>query len=149
MNKRLIFLIPILMVTACSPTPTVVPLSSTFPVDNPPVIPATAAPQEALPTAMNQPPSAIPDTPLASQTLWLQILSPVDEAVVNTPQVEVTGSAPTSAVVSINDEILIVGDDEQFQTTVSLDEGPNLIEIIASDENGNEMPVLLTIMYEP
>jgi len=149
MNKRLIFLILILTVTACSPTPTVVPLSPTFPADNPAVIPATAAPQASLPTATIQLPLGITDTPPASQTLWLQILSPQEEAVINTPQVDVIGSAPVGAVVSINDEILVVGDDQQFQTTVSLDEGPNLIEIIASDEDGNEMPVLLTITYEP
>jgi hypothetical protein len=149
MNKRLIFLILILVITACSPTPTVVPLSPTFPADNPAMIPATAMPQAAIPTATVQPSLAITDTPPASGTLWLQILSPQEEAVVNTPQVEVIGSAPVGAVVSVNDEILVVGDDQQFQTTVSLDEGPNLIEIVASDENGNEMPVLLTITYEP
>ena len=81
--------------------------------------------------------------------LWLQILSPLDEAVVNTSQVDVTGSAPAGTVVTINDEILIVGSDQQFRTTVSLDDGPNLIEIVASDESGNEMSVLLTIRYEP
>jgi hypothetical protein len=145
MNKRLIFLILILTITACSPTPTVVPLSTTFPA----VIPATVAPQASIPTATIQPPVAITNTPATSGTLRLQILSPQDEAVLNTPQVEVIGSAPAGAVVSIDDEILVVGVDQQFQTTVSLDEGPNLIEIIASDENGNEMSVLLTVTYEP
>jgi hypothetical protein len=63
--------------------------------------------------------------------------------------VDVTGSAPAGAVVSIDDEILIVGSDQQFKTTVMLDEGPNLIEVIASDESGNELSVLLTVTYEP
>jgi len=89
---------------------------------------------------------SMPDT---SGSLWLQVLSPLDEAVINTLQVEVTGSASAGAVISIDEEILIVGVDQQFKTTISLDEGPNLIEIIASDENGNEMSVLLTITYEP
>ena len=81
--------------------------------------------------------------------LWLQILSPQDEAVVNIPQVDVMGSAPAGAVITVNDDILIVGNDQQFKTTISLDEGPNLIEIIASDDKGNEMPILLTVTYEP
>ena len=149
MNKRLIFLILVLTITACSPTPTVVPLSTTFPADNPAVIPVTVAPQASIPTATIQPPMAITNTPATSGTLRLQILSPQDEAVLNTPQVEVIGSAPAGAVVSVDDEILVVGVDQQFQTAVSLDEGPNLIEIIASDENGNEMSVLLTVTYEP
>jgi hypothetical protein len=87
--------------------------------------------------------------PVTSGSLGLQVLSPQDEAVINTPQVDVIGLAPAGTVVSINDEILIVGDDQQFKTTVSLDEGPNLIEILASDENGNEMSLLLTVTYEP
>ena len=91
--------------------------------------------------------TSVPDT--SGGALSLQVLSPQDEAVVNTPQVDVIGSAPTGAVISVNDEILIVGDDGQFKTTVSLDEGPNLIEIIASDNDGNEMSLLLTITYEP
>jgi hypothetical protein len=69
--------------------------------------------------------------------------------VVNTPQVDVTGSAPAGAVVSVNDDILLVGDNQQFKTTVSLDEGPNLIEIIASDDKGNETSLILTVIYEP
>jgi hypothetical protein len=42
-----------------------------------------------------------------------------------------------------------VGADGQFKTTLPLEEGPNLIEIIASDESGNEASALLTITYEP
>ena len=68
---------------------------------------------------------------------------------VNTPQVDVIGSAPAGAVISINDDILIVGADGQFKTTVALDEGPNLIEVVASDDNGNETSFILTITYEP
>ena len=79
----------------------------------------------------------------------LYYLSPLDEDVVTTPQVDVTGSAPAGTVISINDQILTVGIDGQFKTTVTLDEGPNLIEVVASDENGNEMTVLLTVTYEP
>ena len=96
----------------------------------------------------------IPPTPTVvsantSGTLWLQVRSPQDEAVINTPQVDVIGSAPAGAVVSVNDEILLIDDDQQFESTISLDEGPNLIEIIASDDNGNEISLLLTITYEP
>ena len=99
-----------------------------------------------MPTALIQPTEAgAPETP----GLWLQILAPLDEAVVNTPLVDVTGSAPAGVVISVGDEILIVDSTLQFTLPVTLEEGPNLIEIIASDENGNEMFVLLTVTYEP
>ena len=148
MNKHLIIPALILLLTACSPTPTAVP-SSTTNSNSPTTIPATPMPQEVIPTTIIQPTSTAVTAPEPSGILWLQVLSPQDEAVVNTPQVDVTGSAPAGAVISINDEILIVGDDGQFKTTVSLDEGPNLIEIIASDNNGNETSLILAVTYEP
>ena len=152
MNKHLIILALILMLIACSPTPTAVPSSPTANSNSSVTIAASTAsplPQEVIPTTLIQPTPTIISAPDTSGTLWLQVLSPQDEAVVNTPQVDVIGSAPAGAVISANDEILIVGDDGQFKTTVSLDEGPNLIEIIASDDNGNEISLILTIIYEP
>jgi len=155
MNKHLIILALILMLIACSPTPTAVPSApttnsnSSVTIAASTAIPATPRPQEVIPTTDIQPTPTLITAPEPSGTLWLQVLSPQDEAVVNTPQVDVIGSAPAGAVISVNDEILIVGDDGQFKTTVSLDEGPNLIEIIASDDNGNETSFILTIIYEP
>jgi|SRR6266487_4326324 len=148
MNKPLMSLALILLLGACTPTPTPVPILPS-PISNIPVA-ASATPvlQNSVPTVSVRP----SETPIPSDqsagTLQLQILSPQDEAVVNTPQVDVIGSAPVGAVVTVNDEILIVGADGRFQTTLSLEEGPNLIEIVASDENGNERSLMLTITYE-
>jgi hypothetical protein len=143
--KRLAILALVLL-AACTPTPSPVPLvnptaSGVLLMSTPTVIS-----QDVMPTAPIQPTqTSIPET----SGLWLQIVAPLDEAVVNTLQVDVTGSAPAGTVITINDEILIVGSDQQFRTTVLLDEGLNLIEIVASDESGNETSVLLTITYEP
>jgi hypothetical protein len=110
----------------------------------------TAAP--AKPTAV--PPGITPNTtgptqPVVSAgTLRLQILSPLDGAVVSTSQVEIVGTAPAGAVVSVNDDILIVGSDGQFKSTVTLEEGPNVIEIIANDASGNQVYLLLSVFYE-
>jgi len=148
MNTPLIIPTLILLLTACSPTPTVVPSAPTTNSNSPIPIPATSSPQEVIPT-MDIPPTPTVVSANTSGTLWLQVRSPQDEAVINTPQVDVIGSAPAGAVVSVNDEILLIDDDQQFESTISLDEGPNLIEIIASDDNGNEISLLLTITYEP
>jgi hypothetical protein len=147
MNKLVTLIAVALISVACSPTPTAAPLANPTLPNIPITNTAPAAPQDvATPTMLIQPtPTNAPET----AGLWLQVLAPLDEAVVNTPQVDVTGSAPAGAVVSIDDEILIVGSDQQFKTTVMLDEGPNLIEVIASDESGNELSVLLTVTYEP
>jgi hypothetical protein len=144
--KKYLTLALVSILAACTPTPTVAPLmGSPLPSNNP--ISVTAAPQEVIPTAVIQ--STVVNISGTTGNLWLQVLSPLDEAVVNTHQVDVVGSAPAGAVISINEEILIVGADGHFKATESLDEGPNLIEIIASDEDGNEMSALLTITYEP
>jgi hypothetical protein len=140
--RKTIFLLFVLLV-ACSPTPTAI-----SPLTAPPTESAPATPTLAVPTStvMDLPTEA--DATMTSG-LWLQVISPLDEAVVNTPQIDVTGSAPADTVISVNDDILIVGADGQFKSTVMLEEGPNLIEIIASDEDGNETSVLLTVTYEP
>jgi hypothetical protein len=127
MNKYLLLTGVLLLIVACSlPTPTAAP-----------AFPASPVPQENTPTIVR------------AGTLWLQVLSPLDGVVVNTPQVDVIGLAPAGTVLSINDDILIVGADGQFKTTLSLEEGPNLIEFVASDEAGNQTSLILTVVYEP
>jgi len=149
MNKRALSMSLFFLLVACGPTPTAAPLP---PVASPSVQDVNTAslmPQSETPTAIieSTPTSAGISEPTGS--FFFQVLSPLDDAIVNTPQVDVIGSALTGAVISVNDEILIVGADQQFRTTVTLEEGLNLIEVIASDESGNEASVLLTVTYEP
>lgn len=101
-------------------------------------------PTAAAPTATQPPSGSKPSTgPVA-----LQVTTPQDGAVVNTPQIQVSGTASPGAVVSVNDIILIVGVDGTFATTVSLDSGPNLIEVVASNDSGDQKTVDLTVTYE-
>lgn len=131
----------LILLTACGPTPTAV---ATVPVSNVPI----PTPQVETPTAPILPTEpGLPATETSG--LWLNLLSPLDEALVDAPQVDVTGSAPAGTVISVNDLILIVGIDGQFTATVPLEEGLNLIEVVASNEKGNELSALLTVTYEP
>ena len=145
--------VAILLLAACSPTPTTTPIAvpnnPTGIVNQPQVTNTTVPPMfsQASPTAINQP--APTDGSVVAQPLFLQVTSPLDGDTVNTAQVDVIGSASTGTVISINDDILIVGDNGQFKDTVALDEGPNLIEIVASDDGGNETYLELTVTYEP
>jgi glucodextranase-like protein len=145
MNNRLTFCALMLIIAACSPTPTVIPSVATLPPSSPTAVPTVPQPEEILPTN-EMPPTA---TSEPSGALWLQVLSPQDETVVDLPQVDVTGTALAGAVVSINEEVLVVGNDGQFKATIPLEEGPNLIEVLASDAQGNETSLLLTVTYEP
>jgi hypothetical protein len=144
--KKFAALLVLTLLAACGPTPTVAPQTTPTSANNSNTNTATAIPQNVVPTALIQ-----PTQPGITETsgLWLQILAPLDEAVVDTPQVDVIGSAPAEAVISVDDQIVIVGSDMRFAIPMTLEEGPNLIEIIASDENGNELSALLTVTYEP
>jgi len=79
----------------------------------------------------------------------LQVQAPQDGAVVNAPEVQVSGTASPGAVVTVNDAILVVGADGTFTSSVTLDQGPNLIEVIASSSSGDTQTVDLTVSYQP
>jgi hypothetical protein len=138
----------LLALAACSPTPTIPPSdkpTEAVSVTQAPAIPAATATLtvgiEASPTQFSE--------PVIVQPLFLQILSPQDEETVSNPQIDVIGLAPVGAVISVNEDILIVGVDGQFKSIVALEEGLNLIEIVASDASGDETYLELTVAYEP
>ncbi len=79
----------------------------------------------------------------------MRLFSPQDGDTVDTPTIKVKGQAPAETVITINDKILVVSADLSFETEVNLEEGPNLIEIVASDLNDNEVDIQLTVNYEP
>jgi putative hemolysin len=99
--------------------------------------PSPAEASAAAPTAASQVPVA------------LQVVAPQDGEILNTPQLEVQGLASPGAVVTVNDDILLVGPDGKFQSLVTLEQGPNLVEIVASNDSGAEANVELTVIFEP
>jgi hypothetical protein len=84
-----------------------------------------------------------------SGSLTVKILEPQDGVAVSTSVVTVKGQAPPETVVTVNDDILLVEADGKFESDVALDEGPNVIEIVASDLEGNEVTFIVTVTYEP
>jgi hypothetical protein len=98
------------------------------------------------------PPPAQSDSATAAPSpvvAGLKILSPEDGAIVNTPHVEVKGEALPDTVITINDEIVVAGADGKFSMTLPLEEGLNEILIVASDAEGNEVSIELSVTYEP
>jgi len=85
--------------------------------------------------------------------LFLEITSPADESTVSTGNVTVSGSTIPGAVVSISiDDSTVIADVDpngNFQTVVPLEEGPNFIEVIASDPLDNQVSDNVTIVYIP
>lgn len=105
----------------------------------------TAASAGAGAAVTNAPSAAKP----SGGPVALQVMTPQDGAVVNTPQVQVNGTASPGAVVTVNDVIFVVGADGTFTSAVTLEQGPNLIEVIASSDSGDTKTVDLTVIYQP
>ncbi len=129
------------------PSPTAVPVATTAPTPVPPpvpVIPATATP--VPPTATTEP-TATPD---AVGAFFLDILEPVDgEAFVEVNTFEIVGRTTVDALVTVNDAFADVAVDGTFRLTVELDEGPNIVEVVASTAGGDQSSIVLVIIYEP
>jgi len=84
--------------------------------------------------------------------LFLELTQPADGAEVSTSPINVTGKTIPGAVVSVSvdDEIIEVvnvGQDGKFTVAVTLEEGPNFIEVIASDQQGNEESSSVAVIY--
>jgi hypothetical protein len=168
--KRIIpFFFLLLLLLGCTSTPnheTVSPASKSSALETPvpgastPVNPAQPQSQaspaatgaQALPTGeATQAILLVTGTPGFSQTngsLTVAIFSESDVEVTE-PRYRVSGTAPAGTVVSIGDDIIVVDRSQVFELQVPLDEGPNLIEIVASDASGQEVNFLLTVTYIP
>ena len=79
----------------------------------------------------------------------LTVTQPTDESIINADKVEVIGITTPGAVVSINGELAEVDEEGSFTMMVVLEEGPNIIEVIASDLEGNEESHILVVIYVP
>jgi hypothetical protein len=82
-----------------------------------------------------------------ASTLPLTVIQPVNETTVHTADVVVKGKTESDAVVSVDGATVEVDAAGSFSTTITLEEGPNPIEVYASDFEGNEGSVFLTVIY--
>lgn len=95
---------------------------------------------------------SISPTPTAV-ALFLTVTQPSDGTQVSTSSVLVSGATSPGAVVSVmfDDEVIVADVDQNggFSATVTLEEGPNVIEVVASDQRGNEKSSVLAVIYVP
>lgn len=80
-------------------------------------------------------------------TLPLTVSQPLNETTVYAADLVVKGQTESDAVVSVDGVTVEVDAEGKFSTTVTLEEGPNPIEVYASDFEGNEGSVFLTVIY--
>ena len=83
--------------------------------------------------------------------LFLEVSSPNDNLVVRSNEIPFAGRASPDATVSINGHLVELDPSGEFETTVSLPpvEGPNLLEVIASDLAGDVKTEVRTVVFTP
>jgi hypothetical protein len=113
--------------------------TASFPAEEPTIQAPTLTPIQA-----ETPTPAV----LSNGPFTLTVFSPLDQASISEPSVEIHGEVSEDAVLSINDDIYVLPPGV-FTETVVLEEGPNAIQIVASDMNGNEVDLILTVIYLP
>jgi hypothetical protein len=82
-------------------------------------------------------------------SLWVKIVSPQDGDTFAESEIVVNGQAPLDTVLSIGDGIVYLDKSTDFYYPISLQEGANLIEIVASNSAGVEVDIILTVYLEP
>ena len=138
-------------------TPTVTPSPTIPPVETPTLNPTptlTPTPSLAAPTPTGTPPSTPPPTitPIPQPIeLFLQVSSIEDNSVLNSSVLSVAGRSSPDATVSVNGQLAVVKPSGDFATArpLTMEEGPNLIEVIASDLTGEVRTLVLTVIYIP
>ncbi len=85
----------------------------------------------------------------ASQAVFLNILEPADESVVEASPVTIRGRTLAGNVVIVNGETADVDSAGDFIFVAALEEGPNFFDIASVDEDGNDVTKRLTLFYAP
>jgi len=82
--------------------------------------------------------------------LFLEIDAPAQpEMFVSSSRLDITGRTTVDALVSVNDTIVEIDEEGRFALSFGLEEGPNLIEIVASNAEGEQFDDVLLVIYEP
>lgn len=91
--------------------------------------------QEANPLSTDSQLVSKDDT--SSKIIFVEIVSPKDGVTLSSPLVKLVGKTIPNADVFVNDEEVKVNANGEFSIELTLDEGENIISVIANDENGN------------
>jgi hypothetical protein len=101
------------------------------------------------------PPTTSPvSTPTAMPTaLFVTVNVPQNESILSSANIEVVGITSPGAVVSVSVDgdlaIANVDANGNFDAMVTLLDGPNFIEVVASDQQGHEESSTITVVYIP
>ena len=116
--------------------------------------PSTGAPiATATPVTAAKASEAVTPSPTQAATaggLFLQLAEPSEvEVFTDTASMTVAGRIRVDAMVTINDTLVEPNIDGEFSVDMALEEGPNIIELVASVAGGEQMNLVLAAIYVP
>jgi bacillopeptidase F len=82
-----------------------------------------------------------------SGLITLEVTKPVNNSTVNNGSITVEGKTIAGTTVDVNDTEIKADANGLFSTSISLDEGENIIDVVASDQFGNSAEKEIIINY--
>ena len=108
---------------------------------------------EPVATATSEPtatPTPEPTATPAPEEFVLHIITPeFDDSFSDTATIVVSGRTRVDAIITVNDAFVEPDADGVFSVEVTLDVGPNTIEVVASISTGEELSSVLSVIYAP
>ena len=108
------------------------------------VVVATDGPGNQETVSLNVTSLALPPQPFL-----LLISEPEDQSVLSDPLLRISGRTGPEAIASVNGVSVDVDLFGGFFTTVSLEPGPNIIDVVATNDDGQVLSTVIAVIYRP
>ena len=131
--------------------PPPVPVQPVKPETIVPPPPTPAQPAKPAPVQERPVPVLPPQTELllVVRAFYLEVNGPTDRSMVRDSSVKVEGGTLPGSIVTVNGQIAALDGRGRFSVPIQLEEGPNSIEIIASDVRGTQRSQVISIIRLP
>ena len=86
---------------------------------------------------------------LPPQPFFLIITEPLDQTFAVQPTIPLVGRTTAGTVVTVNGVAVPVDVSGVFSTTITLEPGPNIIEVLGTSTDGEELDALVAVIYRP
>ena len=86
---------------------------------------------------------------LPPQPFFLIITEPLDQTFAVHPTIPLVGRTTAGTVITVNGVAVPVDVSGVFSTTVTLEVGPNIIEVLGTSTDGEELDALVAVIYRP
>lgn len=104
-----------------------------------------------IPSSKIKPIAITIPTPTPKPSIFLSLITPNDESVVNNKTLNISGkTAPDATIVIISknfEQVVSSAPNGDFSTTLTLGSGSNVIEITAIASNGEQTKITRTVTY--